>query len=85
MTANKGILKKIAATLISQSLYNTNRVCSVNRSCDATCLGFNGYRRCRVDICLTLTEREACESSPVRRLTEMSANCPRMRRSPGTV
>ena len=55
---------------ISNVLYNLNCVRSVNHSRDATCLGFNGYRGCRADSCLTLTEREACERRPVRRLTE---------------
>ena len=73
MTANKGILKKIAATLIYQSLYNSNRVRSVNHSRDATYLGFIGYRRCRVDSCLT--EQEACDRSPVRRLTGKRTSC----------
>ena len=38
---------------------------------------------CRADSCLTLTEREACERSPVRRLTERHASCPPMRRLTG--
>ena len=46
-------------------------------------LVLNGCRRCRVDSWLTLTEREACERRPVRRLTERHASCPRMRRLTG--
>ena len=44
-------------------------------------LGFNGYSRCRADSCLT--EREACECSPVHRLTERRVSCPRVRRLTG--
>ena len=54
-------------------MYNSNRVHSINHSRDATYLGFNGYRRCRADSCLT--EREACERSPVRRLTGKRTSC----------
>ena len=67
---------------ISNVLYNLNCVRSVNHSHDATPHSFNGYRRFRADSCLTLTEREACERRPVRRLTERRASCPRMRRLP---
>ena len=37
----------------------------------------------RTASCLTLTLREACERSPVRRLTERRASCPRMHRLTG--
>ena len=56
---------------------------SVNHSRDATCLGFNGCRRCRADSCLTLTEQEACERRPVCRLTERRASYRWVRRLTG--